>query len=105
MSEYVDPEELPFTKDELYRAFATFLDESLARTAADSLADTGPNIVQWRAERRARWREGGLSNADSIVMHSWVYPSELLPALAALSPDAAARVEQLTRRIGRSPQS
>jgi hypothetical protein len=102
MSDYVDPEELPFTRDELYRAFATFLNESLARTVADSLADTAPDIVQWRAERRTRWRKGGVSNADSIVMHSWVYPSELLPALAALSLDATARAEQLTQRIGRA---
>jgi hypothetical protein len=46
-------------------------------------------------------REAGIPNAHTMFLHYWVYPPELLPALAGLSPDVPARVKDLTERLAR----
>lgn len=97
--DWVDPEELPFSRAELYSAAVTFLPEAHARAVADTLADLGPTIIAARAERRAIWRAGGIANADGMLLGAWEYPAELLPALASLSSELAHRVHLLRERL------
>jgi hypothetical protein len=92
---YVDPEELPFTRDEIYRASVTFLPESAAREMADHLTSLGPQLVAARVARRAGWQQARVAGARSMPLHAWVYPAQLLPALAKLSADVERRVVQL----------
>ena len=96
---WIDPEELPFTQAELFQAAKTFLPELNARILADSLAEIGPMMIATRAERRVSWRAGGLPNAESQLLHGWEYPAELLPALESLSEDLANRVQDLRKRL------
>lgn len=97
MTEFIDPEELPFTTDEIFRAGCTFLPQESARLMADHLTECGPDLVDARAQRRAGWLAAGIANAERMALHAWVYPDELLPALSALSPSTAARVARLRR--------
>ena len=99
MPEFVDPEELPFTTDELYRAALRFMPEEKARFIADHLTEIGPGLVAERAARRAGWRRSGAPNADTLPLFGWVYPNELLIALSALSPEVDARVKALQARL------
>jgi len=99
MTDYIDPEELPFTTDEIYRAACRFLPPETARVMADHLTTCGPDAIETREERRARWRGAGVANADTALFNYWVYPEELLAALSELSGDVAARVELLRRRL------
>ncbi len=94
-SSYVDPEELPFTHDEIYRASLTFLPEPSAREMADHLASLGPQLIAARADRRAGWRRARGLVADRMPLHAWVYPAQLLPALSRLSADVERRVVEL----------
>jgi len=98
---YIDPEELPFTREEVFEAGRTFLPEPTARQMADHFATIGPQAVEDRAQRRAQWELGGIPNAKRLPLYYWDYPDELLPALAALSADAERRVEALRRFLGR----
>lgn len=100
----IDPEELPFTEDELLRAARTFLPEEAAQKLAAHLAWCGPGAIEHRRERRKRWKQGGIANADQLFEHGWVYPEQLLPALAALSPGVASRVEELRLRLSNEPK-
>jgi len=95
MIEFIDPEELPFTTDEIFRAGCAFLPEETARLMADHLAECGPDVVADRAQRRAGWLAAGRANAERLPLGAWLYPDELLPALSALSPSTAARVARL----------
>ena len=101
MSAYIDPEELPFTTAELQAAARTFLSEDEARLVAESLTELGPRMVRERSARRVAWKAAHIANADALPLHGWVYPDELLGALAALSVDSAARVERLRRLLAR----
>lgn len=101
MNGYIDPEELPFTAEEVYRAAQTFLPTEAARRMADHLAECGPNLVAERARRRDVWRRGGIARADSMLLYGWVYPDALLPALAGLSSELRERVRALRRRLER----
>jgi hypothetical protein len=96
---YIDPEELPFTRDEVYRAGLSFLPEPVARLNADHLTECGPGVIEAREERRVGWRRGGILDADAFPLLAWVYPVQLLPALAELSPDLARRVDELRARL------
>ena len=97
MIEFIDPEELPFTTDEIFRAGCAFLPEETARLMADHLTEIGPDVVDDRAQRRTRWLAAGIENAERLPLYAWMYPDELLPALSALSPSTAARVARLLR--------
>ena len=99
MTEFIDPEELPFTHAEIYAAAQTFLPGEAARQMADHLVACGPDLIAARSERRAGWLLAGVANAERRLLHGWVYPDELLPALATLSPGAAARIDQLRRAL------
>ena len=99
MPAYIDPEELPFTTAELHTAARTFLSEDDARLVTDTLTELGPQMVRERSARRLAWKAANVANADALPLHGWVYPDELLGALAALSVDAAARVERLRRLL------
>ena len=101
MPAYIDPEELPFTTDEIRAAARRFLSEADARLVADTLTKLGPQLVRERSTRRVAWKAANLANADALPLHGWVYPAELLPALAELSVDAAARVESVRRLLAR----
>jgi hypothetical protein len=101
MPPFIDPEELPFTSDEIYEAARTFLPAVTARRMADHLAAIGPDLVEARAERRVSWEKGGIPNAAKLPLYGWDYPEELLPALAALSPEAEERVAVLRRFLSR----
>ena len=101
MTKFIDPEELPFTTAEVFDAALTFLPADAARQMADHLAQCGPDLIATRARRRAGWRAGGIPNAERMLLYGWVYPEELLPALAKLSPDVAARVDRLRRALAR----
>jgi hypothetical protein len=98
---YIDPEELPFTRDEVFEAARTFLPESTAKEMADHLATIAPLAVEERADRRAHWERGGIANARRLPLYYWDYPDELLPALAALSADVEERVVALRRFLSR----
>lgn len=99
MGSFVDPEELPFTTDEIYRAGLSFLSEPEARLTADHLTECGPALIEAREERRAGWRRGGILNAAVLLLHGWVYPAQLLPALTTLSPDVARSADELRVRL------
>lgn len=101
MTEFIDPEELPFTTAEVFEAALTFLPGDAARRMADRLTQCGPDLIAARTQRRAGWRAGGIPNSARMLLYGWVYPDELLPALAKLSPDAAARVDRLRRALAR----
>jgi hypothetical protein len=93
---------LPFTRDEIYRALASVSEyASRATMIADHLNEIGPTVIALREKARTHLREGGIPNADMLVQNPWVYSPELLPALAALSPEVAARVEQLNQQTAR----
>lgn len=97
----IDPEELPFTREEIYEAGLRFLPTETAHLMADHLAHLGPHALAMRDARRETWRKAGIPNAHTMLLHYWVYPPELLAALAELSPDVAARVKDLTGRLAR----
>ena len=91
MSDFVDPDELPFTTEELFDAARRFLPEDAAHALAEHLTECGPGVISARAERRAGWRAAGIPGANTMFLYPWVYPDELLPALASLSADAERR--------------
>lgn len=91
MSEFIDPEELPFTIDEVVSAGLLFLSVEAAQELARVLVDVGPGMIASREERRARWRDSGVVEAHWMPLNAWSYPDELLPALASLSRDAEMR--------------
>ena len=97
----IDPEELPFTRDEIYEAARTFLPKATAKRMADHLATIGPQLVEARTDWRAQWERGGIANAARLPLYAWDYPDELLPALAALSPEVEQRVIALRRFLSR----
>jgi hypothetical protein len=88
---FIDPEELPFSADEVFHAGCLFLPTEAARAMAEHLEACGPDLIEQRRLRRAGWRAAGVPNADTLPLHGWVYPDELLPALASLSESAFAR--------------
>jgi hypothetical protein len=93
MSEFIDPEELPFTEDEVCQAGCLFLPADAARAMAATLAECGPGVIVAREERRAAWRAAGMVETQWMPLHAWAYPKDLLPALASLSPDVASRAQ------------
>ena len=99
MTKLIDPEELPFTADEIYEAGRTFLSPEQARMMADHLASCGPGVIKARKKRRAGWQRAGMPNAASTPLYGWVYPEELLPALEALSDEARQRVLDLRKLL------
>jgi hypothetical protein len=99
VAKLIDPEELPFTADEIYEAGRTFLRQGKARMMADHLATIGPGLIKDRKKRRASWRRAGVPNAAALPLYGWVYPDELLPALEVLSTEARERVIELRRRL------
>jgi len=70
MAALIDPEELPFTSDEIYEAAKTFLPATTAREMADHLAEVGPGLIEARRERRLGWERGGVATLPSC--HSMV---------------------------------
>ena len=101
MTDFIDPEELPFTTAEIFEAARTFLPDDAARRTAEHLASCGPDLIAAREQRRAEWRAAGVANAERMLLYGWAYSNELLPALANLSADTAARVERLRRALAR----
>jgi hypothetical protein len=95
VTEFIDPEELPFTTDELFRAGCCFLPREVAQEMAENLASCGADLIEARVQRRAGWRAAGIPNADTMKLGAWGYPDELLPALASLSSDVEARARFL----------
>ncbi len=91
MTEFIDPEELPFTEKEVFTAARLFLPEQVARNMAAHLLTCGPGVIEAREQRRASWRAAGMVDAHWQSLHAWGYPADLLPALASLSGDAEAR--------------
>ena len=96
---FIDPEELPFTTEEIFRAASSFLTLEEARLTADHLRACAPALIEARAERRRGWLRAGVPDAHRLLLLGWTYPEDLLPALATLSPDVASRVEALKRRL------
>jgi hypothetical protein len=94
----IDPEELPFTADEVFRAGCRFLTVTDARAMAKHLAACGADIIAERTARRAKWQAAGVPGANTMSLDAWVYPEALLPALAAGSVDAEARARRLMER-------
>ena len=99
----IDPEEFPFTSEEVYQALRTFMQDAEARSIADNFAQSGPTIVASRAERRMSWKQGGVINAEELPLGAWIYPDQLLTALSALSGELASRVAQLRVVLARRP--
>jgi len=95
MTTLIDPDEFPFTTEEVYRAASKFMPTRVAREVADHLTECGPGLIDARAERRSTWQAAGIPNAGTLSLHGWVYPDELLPALASLSADALTRATRL----------
>lgn len=102
MSEYVDPEELPFSVAELFEAAKQFLPEENAKLMAQHLGEEGPGVIERRATKREDWKKRGDPKADSLPTFDWHLPLELFPALASLSPQLAHRVAELRARLGPS---
>ena len=95
MNELLDPDELPFTRDELARACGLFMPPEEAEFLADHSAALAPDYVATRAARRTEWQAAGIPNAATAPLYGWVYSEELLLALASLSESVAERVEPL----------
>jgi hypothetical protein len=95
MPRFIDPEELPFTTDEVYRAARLWDTDDEARHLAASLMKAGPGVVKIRAERREYWHRHGLQDAARRPLFAWAYPHWLLPALAVLSPELENRITSL----------
>src|SRR5215475_2124476 len=91
MADLIDPEELPFTTEELFDAARRFMPEDAARSLAEHLTECGPGVISARADRREGWRAAGIPGAETMFLHAWAYPGELLPALASLSVEAERR--------------
>jgi len=72
VTEFIDPEELPFTHAEIYAAAQTFLPGEAARQMADHLVACGPDLIAARSERRAGWLLAGVANAERRLLHAWV---------------------------------
>jgi hypothetical protein len=98
VTDLIDPEEFPFTVEEIFAAARRFLPEATADQMAEHLGECGPGVIAARTERRALWQTSGIANADRRPLYGWVYPDELLPTLASLSPDLARRVSSLRKR-------
>lgn len=75
-TEYLDPQQLPFTEDELFRALALMGDEKEARDAAHAFAET---------------LAGGAYDG------AWSISDEVFAALALLSNDLRGRVDTYMR--------
>lgn len=99
MAKLIDPEELPFTAEEIYEAGRTFLSPEEAREMADHFATIGPDLMKARQKRRAGWQRAGVPNDALLPLYGWVYPDELLPALEALSIETQQRVNELRKRL------
>src|SRR5207302_8763140 len=97
-TQFVDPEELPFTADEIYRAAALWVSDADARHLGDHLASCGPGHIVERDRRRAEWGKAGVPDAEQSPLHGWDYPEWLLPALSVLSASCGARVHDLVAR-------
>ena len=98
MTDLIDPDELPFTTEEIFQAVLLFGPEDAARQLADLFTELGPGYIEERSKCRERWRQGGVPNADTMPLYGWVYPEQLLPALASLSTDAEARALRILER-------
>ena len=97
MQELIDPEEMPFTVDEIYEACLQFMPAGAARRYADDLAASAPDTRRHRRARRLRLRKAGYPEADRQPSGEWDYPPDLMQALEALSDDAVLRVAGLRR--------
>ena len=100
VTQYIDPDELPFTTEEVYLAACRFLPEATARMMADHLTECGPGLIAARVERRAGWHRAGIPGAATAPIHGWVYPEELLENLSAMSAELAQRVVRLRLYLG-----
>lgn len=90
MTDYIDPEEIPFSQAEVARAGSLFMAPDDAFAMAAHLADCSQSVIAMREAKRARWRAQGHPNPNSANA-GWSYPEELLAALAALSVDCERR--------------
>lgn len=75
-TDYIDPNDLPFTENELFRALALFADEQEARVAAHDFAET---------------LGGGAYDG------AWSLSSQVFAALALLSDELRERVDAYMR--------
>ena len=97
MTALIDPEELPFTSEEVYEAALQFHPPDAARRLADHLAECGPEVIAGRRALRRQLRASRYPRADRRPSGAWELPAELLPALEKLSESAARRVARLRR--------
>lgn len=90
---YIDPLELPFTKEELLEALRLWVNDTEAVEVADQFAETARIDMQNRARRSeqlhmVRRTDGERADAE----FRWLTPEWLLPTLSVLSDDCAERV-------------
>jgi hypothetical protein len=95
---HIDPEELPFSTEEIFHAARLWLTADDARQMADHLAACAPGIIDDRRELRASLDRTGVASAHEEGLHGWAYPEWLLPALSTLSSSAESRVQAMMER-------
>jgi hypothetical protein len=95
--EVLDPEEFPFTQEEVFQAMSLWWDEARSLEFAQSLAEVTRVGIEAREEQRARWPEGTLEHFGIVrgqlraCDHTRV--EGLWPSLSVISDSCAARVE------------
>ena len=93
MQDFIDPEDFPFTEDEVYRAWRLLGSEADAREIAAIIALGGrENRVSRLAALAARAR--GSRDPAEVNYPVLAVPAELFALLAALSPELETRVER-----------
>jgi hypothetical protein len=89
---YIDPLELPFTRDEVFEAVRLWTNDVEAAELIHQFAETAQIDIQNRAERRERLLMAGVDDGGDRTNFRWLTPGWLLPTLSVLSDDCAVRV-------------
>ncbi len=77
LPEFIDPDELPFTTEEVFQAASRFLPMETARMLADHPTDCAPGMIEHRALRRTEWRAAGIPHADAMPLHGGLTSSTI----------------------------
>lgn len=90
---YIDPRELPFTRDELFEALRLWVSDVEALEMTAQFAEMANLDMRDRAEDGQHTKATGEDKESDDTNFQWLSPEQLLPSLSVLSDDCAARVD------------